>query len=337
MTPARTGEPRLGRASAAAPEPGPSAPLTVRAVILTHGPGDEFVPLLRSLLKQGLPASSVVVAHNPLSEDEPPLRPWVDGVHVVRTSGRMAYSGGMNSGIRFHLSQGQGAHLLVLTRDVVLHDGAIPALLDIARSAKPFGILGPRAFWKGPDVFTYGGFLTSTGETGHHQTPLQPDSAGITPCDWIDGSAMLIREEVLSEVGLFDDSFFMYYEDADLCLRAARAGWRVGVALDSTVSQEPGMAHRPSAFSYLMARNGLEFARRVAGLRGLASALGRLARSDLGPMRDRLRRAGSSEERAAAKLLMVARHRGVVDYALGRWGPPPATLAGLGDMADRNP
>jgi len=54
--------------------------------------------------------------------------------------------------------------------------------------------------------------------------PPPPDHAA--PADWLSGASLMIRREVFETAGLFDDTFFLYYEETDLCLRALRAGYR---------------------------------------------------------------------------------------------------------------
>lgn len=49
----------------------------------------------------------------------------------------------------------------------------------------------------------------------------------VRECDWVPGCYYLIRREVLSNVGLFDPRFFMYYEEVDHCIRVKQAGWKV--------------------------------------------------------------------------------------------------------------
>jgi GT2 family glycosyltransferase len=53
--------------------------------------------------------------------------------------------------------------------------------------------------------------------------------------DWCAGASMLVRRAMLDEVGMFDERFFLYFEETDLCLRAARAGWACWYVVDSRV------------------------------------------------------------------------------------------------------
>jgi N-acetylglucosaminyl-diphospho-decaprenol L-rhamnosyltransferase len=54
--------------------------------------------------------------------------------------------------------------------------------------------------------------------------------------DWLAGASMMVRREVFERVGLFDDGFFLYYEETDLCLRAAKAGWPTWYVVESRVA-----------------------------------------------------------------------------------------------------
>jgi hypothetical protein len=150
--------------------------------------------------------------------------------------------------------------------------------------------------------------------------------------DWIDGSVMLVAATVFGDAGLMDERFFMYCDEVEFCLRAAREGWSVGVVPGAVAHQRSGASQRPGAFRYLQTRNGLEVARRVGGWRALASTAGRLigqswelTRVSFGPhTRD--------DERVQARINLRAGLLGARDFVRGRWGPPPSRLPGLGDV-----
>jgi GT2 family glycosyltransferase len=166
----------------------------------------------------------------------------------------------------------------------------------------------------------------------------QPASAarrskdGVTECDWADGAALLLNRRMLDQVGLFEERFFIYYEDADLALRGGRRGWRVGTVSGAIAFQSPGKRERPGAFAYLMTRNGLDYRRRVSGARGVLAGVAeegrnlvRLARAGVHPRR-------SAATRRSARAEALARAWGAADFVRGRWGPPPRRLPGLGDV-----
>jgi GT2 family glycosyltransferase len=162
----------------------------------------------------------------------------------------------------------------------------------------------------------------------------QKTAPRILACDWVDGGTMLVRRQIFERVGDFDERFWGYCEEADLCLRARNAGFEVGIVAAAKADQESGMGKRIGAWAYLITRNGIEYAGRARGVRGVATiTLRSLSIVALNLLRAGLRRArlrpGSAEEPWA---LAVGTWRGAVDRFRGRWGPPPADLPGMGDL-----
>jgi GT2 family glycosyltransferase len=305
----------------------------VRAVVLTHGTDGRFGPLLDSLQREGLALERVVVVHNPSAPNEqPPAVPA--GCELIAAPRNLGYTGGMNLGIERQLGR-DGDILLVLTHDARFHPGALRALVDAARSDDAYGVLGPALVLEGSgEPFSFGGITRANGERTHiHE---RPRTAGrIAPCDWVDGGTMLFRADLLREIGGFDERFFIYCEDAEICWRASEAGAGVGLVPDAVADQSPGGASRIGPWSYLMTRNGAAYARRARGRRALADSIGRAAKiAGLNLLRAiarglRVRRGSPAEPWALA----VGTSRGAIDALRGRWGPPPS-LPGSGDVTN---
>jgi GT2 family glycosyltransferase len=301
-------------------------------VVLVYGSGADHTRLLSSILAEGVPATNVVIVHNPRSLDEPDLLSPRPGVCIVRASENRAYTGGMNLGVRHHLDRG-ASDIMLLTEDVRLRPRAIRLLLAASGRAPAYGILGPSIWLRGQGrPFSFGGTAGRGGVVGHRDSRPDAGPDGIAGCDWIDGAIMLIRSEVFREVGLLDERFFMYFEETELCLRAAKAGWRIGVVLGAVAEQSPGGSQRPGSYQYLCTRNGLAYAWRASGAGGLALACGRRVLECIDLLRAGLNPRVSPRVRTLARLELTATWSGVVDFLLRRWGPPPSTLAGLGDM-----
>lgn len=79
-------------------------------------------------------------------------------------------------------------------------------------------------------------------------------------CDWVTGAVMFVRREVLASIGM-DGSFFLGAEDADLCVRARRAGWRVGCCGDAPAVHHGSKVITGPRWSYYSVRNRVWFAR----------------------------------------------------------------------------
>lgn len=307
-------------------------PKTLRVVVLSHGSASPAGAVVAALGEAGVPGDSVILVHNATQPgDEPPALPD-DRVRVIRSARNAGYTGGMNLGLEAALEDPGVELVLLLTHDVAILPGTLGALLDAAGRHPDHGILGPCLF--DPvrrTVFSYGMRMGSTGGMGHLLEPAG-EHDGIVPCDAIDGAFMLIRADVFRSVGTFDERLFVYAEESELCLRARRAGWRVGVVLAARGEQEVGAPRRPGAYAYLMTRNGLNLARTAVGWRGILGGFARGAiqlavhgRRILDPRRPR-------EHKAAAWAAIVGTVRGALDYFRGRWGPPPSALPGLGDV-----
>jgi GT2 family glycosyltransferase len=290
-------------------------------VVLTHGDGAPAAELVDQLAAQGVGGESAVLVHNTAAVDGCG-HPGVDAIHPGRNVG---YSVGMNLGITRLIGRGM-SHVLVLTHDVRLASDTITRLEAAAAAAPGFGILAPELYHRPGEPFSFGGVVEAGGRVRHLKSPPGPGSGasadGLVECDWADGAALCLNARMLGEVGLFEERYFIYCEDADLALRGARRGWRVATVRGAIAFQAPGKQQRPGAFAYLMTRNGLDYRRSAAGVRGVvAGAVAELR------VWAHLARRGS-----AARPELVARAWGVGDFLRGRWGPPPRRLPGLGDV-----
>lgn len=297
-------------------------------MVLTHGPKGEYGPLVVQLLEQDAAPESIAIVQNPVEPSDPPAKAPDPGVTVLRTPRNLAYAGGMNTGIRHHLERGAD-RVLLLTQDLRLRPGALDQLLAAGDEHPDYGVLGPVLWLRSEGrVFSYGGRRGRRGGWVEHVLdPPAPDD-GIAECDWADGAALLIRREVLEDVGLLDESLFIYFEESDLCLRATRAGWRVGVVLDAEAEQESGQPARPGFHAYLISRNGFEYARRSSGLVGCAAAVRRALLESL--ELSRAYRGAGTDERAATRVKLAGTWLGFLDFARRRFGPPPERVARLG-------
>lgn len=309
----------------------------LRVVILSYGTGGEYRPLLDSLLAEGIDPERIAIVHNPSVPGERPPEP-PSGCEVVLASHNLGYAAAMNLGIERQLERGC-EHLLLLTHDARLRAGALERMLAAERADPSLGVVGPVLVLTGTETpYSFGGIRRANGSVGHR--PSEPPAEdGVAPCDWVDGGTMLLRAEAVRQVGGFDERFWGYTEEAELCLRIAGAGFRIGIVVGARADQDPGGPKRPGPWAYLLTRNGLAYAKRSVGLRGVlyigGRALGVIAYELVRALARATRlRGGSPGEPWAVTVGMT---RGIIDFVRGRWGAPPTSLPGASDMTNLEP
>ena len=115
--------------------------------------------------------------------------------------------------------------LLLLNPDITFGPDLFVSLLGVLESGREYGLVGPRIL-EGPG---HRPFLPRRFYPGEGMVALEPSLAR-TEIAWLSGCCLLIRRELFDALGGFDPAFFLYQEDTDLCLRARRAGRRIGQA-----------------------------------------------------------------------------------------------------------
>jgi N-acetylglucosaminyl-diphospho-decaprenol L-rhamnosyltransferase len=153
-----------------------------------------------------------------------------------------------------YLAQGAaGDWLLLLNPDTELEPHAIDALLQAAQKNPEFGILGGISISRSGEALpisrlsfpTFGSVLR--GAVGLGSVPLPPATAAeIVQVDAVSGGFMLISRKVWDRLGGFDERFFLYAEELDLCRRHGAIGGKVGLVLAARMIHEIGSGD-PSA------------------------------------------------------------------------------------------
>jgi N-acetylglucosaminyl-diphospho-decaprenol L-rhamnosyltransferase len=148
------------------------------------------------------------------------------------------FAAGNNLALRSLLSERGHDAFLLLNPDAWVLPGAIGALVDRLEGDPHIGIVGSRL--ENPDgTLQRSAFrFPSPGTEIERAISLGPVTRLLStwaisfppsdvphPCDWVAGASLLVRREVLEKVGLLDEGYFLYFEEVDLCWRAAQAGW----------------------------------------------------------------------------------------------------------------
>jgi len=155
-------------------------------------------------------------------------------VKLIKNNSNRGYAKANNQAIEISSSD----YILLLNSDAFVLKGSIESLIDFMNINKSVGIAGPQLI--NPDGTwqrSYGRFPTISFQLRNLLQIQRVDrlinkwkwnhSQKDYPVDYIEGACMLIRRDVIKEIGLLDEDYFFYGEDADFCYRAKKAGWKV--------------------------------------------------------------------------------------------------------------
>jgi N-acetylglucosaminyl-diphospho-decaprenol L-rhamnosyltransferase len=246
------------------------------AVIVDYDAGAYLADCVRSLETEGL-AELVVVENGDESAARSALeRQGLTTTPLLVTGRNLGYGPGANRGLA---ALGHGEYVLVCNPDLVVHPGALGPL-EAALDANPrWAIVGPRimtpegvpypsarlfpAPWVAAGHALFGALFPSNSFTRRYRTPDLQDRP--TEVDWVSGACFLARRSALDEIGGFDEGYFMFAEDMDLCWRAARAGWKVAFEPAAAVTHHEGISRRKHPYRMALAhhRGALRFASRT--------------------------------------------------------------------------
>lgn len=237
------------------------------------------------------------------------------GARLIRCTENQGFSRANNLGLR----EARGAYVLVLNSDAEVRPGAVEAMAALLDARADVGAVGPRTLGSDAAVqVSFGPALTPLAEWRQRRLvrgvrERRPDALARADAlartehepDWVSASCLLARRAAIEAVGGFDEAFFLYEEDVDLCIRLRKAGWRIvftpaaevvhhlGRSMDKTPSRARAEYHR-SHLRYYRKHNGPLATALLRGYLTAASAAGWLA--SLGPGEPRrVRRAQSGQ------------------------------------------
>jgi GT2 family glycosyltransferase len=279
------------------------------------------VATAKALHDQGVPLRLVIVDNGSSSRDVATLRTEIPGAEVIELGSNTGFGPAANIGLRRWLNEGPGADdwAVVCPHDAVVEPHCLERLLSAAR-ARPWAGLASAEYG---DVGQYGAFgdrvLPAVNPWFGPILETSERCLGWENADHPHGTLMILRRQCLDDIGLFDERYFAYCEEAELGLRARRAGWQVGVVWGAVV-RNAGMTSERGVPEYLMMRNSLMLQRDHFGTRHATVLfclyLFHTVRGLLYPSRRTL------YWHTRGRLLAMA------DFARGRSGPAPAALTG---------
>lgn len=203
---------------------------SVIAVFVNWNNGQDVIDSCKTILSYNDVEKTIVVDNGSTDNSLTLLKKSYSKQLVIIENGtNLGFAKAANRGIKKALELGAD-YIIVLNPDLIFKKGFIAKLIKSGLDMAQVGLKFKR---DGQWVYGFGGKINWVlGRSWYMENnkPVHPMPG--TPVDYVSGGATLVKREVYEKVGLFDERFFMYFEDADLSLRAKKMGYSMGMVED---------------------------------------------------------------------------------------------------------
>ena len=219
----------------------------------------------------------IVISNNGLASEKEYLEREFPEITVLQNDGNIGFAAGHNEVLEY--ADDPNGYVFFLNNDAIIEPDTISKLVSKAQNADSQALLAPRVYQQATDgterlEFTAGYFDWSRGEPHSYDSEIDDESEPLPreltqdDIDYLHGAALFGSISTLSELGGFDEAFFIYYEDSDISQRAKNHSIQLEPVGDATVYHleydEHDLPILEDFRAYLILRNKFWFMRRHA-------------------------------------------------------------------------
>jgi GT2 family glycosyltransferase len=235
----------------------------VYAIILNWNSFEETIALSKQLIEADYQNLRILVVDNHSTRDNSAIYLQEAasslGFKLICNNSNLGYAGGNNIGINKALDD-QSDFIWILNPDIRVESDTLKKMIETAMSSDKIAGIGSRICFRTDKnlIYSDGGILTP--EEGYKVTHLHnkmrlpiKGELELQKVDYINGSSILLNAKAVHSIGKFREDFFLYFEEAEWCLRAKNAGWIMVTDTRAIVYHSP--SSKGPAYHYYMTRN----------------------------------------------------------------------------------
>lgn len=187
---------------------------------------------------------------------------------LIKNSHNQGFARGNNVGIQFALNNYHSDYILLLNNDTVVDPYFLIELIKTAESYESVGFVGPKTYLYDNQCIIQaagGGNIDFLRGESHEFAFMQKDAGRydkILEMDYVGGSCLLVKREVIEKVGLLDENYFMYWEDVDWCFNGRESGYKSIYSYKSKIWHKYGTSSQNYFKTYYHNRNRIYFMRK---------------------------------------------------------------------------
>ena len=187
-------------------------------------------------------------------------------VEVIELENNLGFAGGCNVGIKRAIDEGAN-YVWLLNNDTEVEPNALTTMVKEGEKNTRAGILGSKIYYfderhiinhTGGRVVPHKWHITIHVGAGEVDVGQYNE---VKEFDYVTGCSMLVKREVIEQIGLMDEKYFLYYEETDWCLKAKKAGWSIIYVPESVIYHKVSRSIQKNSplRNYYFARNSLRF------------------------------------------------------------------------------
>jgi N-acetylglucosaminyl-diphospho-decaprenol L-rhamnosyltransferase len=211
----------------------------ISIIIVNYNTADLLATCLNSVEPWSDLGLEVIVVDNASQDDSAAMViqdfPWVS---LIANESNAGFARANNQALKLSRRE----YVYFLNPDTVVQPGVFDAMIGFMESHTDVGLAGTR-------ILNPNGSVQSSVERRYPgERRAQTDLRGL-PGDiaWVLGASMIARRAIVEDLGGFDEDFFLYGEEQDLCLRIRKAGWKIGFIPDAVVVHWGGQSERSTS------------------------------------------------------------------------------------------
>ncbi len=239
----------------------------VSIITINYNHSETTMELIESLSHISYPNIEIIVVDNASPNDDPKrIKEKYPRIVLVESIVNYGFAGGNNLGIM----RARGEYILLLNNDTEVEPDFLEPLVKKFQNNPEIGAISPKIrYFNKKDTFQYAGFTEINNWTVRNKT-IGEDEKDIGQYDfdretaYAHGAAMMIPMDIIKKVGMMSYEFFLYYEEADWCLRIRNAGYKIFYVHNSIVFHKVSVTtgNNSQLKTHYLTRNRIVFMRR---------------------------------------------------------------------------
>lgn len=244
--------------------------MTLSVIIVNYNTRAATLECIASVLKHSPDDTEVIVVDNGSDDGSADaFRDSYPDIVVDAATENLGFARGVNRGV----AQATGEHVVLLNPDTLVLPGALESLQTFAADYPQYGVYGGRTLrrdgslerssaWGAPTLWSLFCFATGLSTAFRGSAMFDPESLGkwrrdtVREVPIVTGCLLLMRRDEWNRLGGMDETFFLYGEDAEFCIRATHHGWRPVIVPNATIIHDVGGSTRVSSFKMALVLAG---------------------------------------------------------------------------------